>query len=347
MKNAWWTQMTNTRRFIEAAAGAAASYKSVVICIPEDIPWYNAMINEVQDSLNRRNANNAFECIDCPDTQPGEFLMNRYCSKQQIADYRPGKSYAQFLASGQSFVLNDKFIWIRNVQETKLHEWIDFITEYNKKMEKGNHPAVFLLEIHNPSIFTSNRKFISRICYDDYVQQYDYFTYAAVCASSVQGIPDYLTPYLAELAAALAGYDLELSSYLVNSGLSFLQDPSAFYLTHANIDNYSKEMEKSLERKIWEVQLKTLFPKVEDYRRSLIEDYYEEICNSLPMPNGYGGEISSAEQVEIGQLTYLTDNGMLKLTQTQSNILHALRDARNNLAHFHTVEFEIVEQLLR
>ena len=52
------------------------------------------------------NPKNKLEVIECPEEEPGEFILQKYCKRETRAKYRYGVSYAQFLGKCQETVLN-------------------------------------------------------------------------------------------------------------------------------------------------------------------------------------------------------------------------------------------------
>ena len=62
------------------------------------------------------NPKNKLEVIECPEEEPGEFILQKYCKRETRAKYRYGVSYAQFLGKCQETVLNDRYVGCRIFQ---------------------------------------------------------------------------------------------------------------------------------------------------------------------------------------------------------------------------------------
>lgn len=105
--------------------------------------------------------------------------------------------------------------------------------------------------------------------------------------------------------------------------------------------------EKEMESLIWEVQLKTVFPLIEKYRKRMILSYRGIITRELPIRNGYGQSINEPEEVEIGVLYYLIGKSSLKISEKEYTELENYRNARNRLAHMKILELSTIEQILK
>ena len=56
----WWTH-----KFEEDIVKAAAEGKSVLLSLPENVPWKNTLLDMVEEQLKQENYKNAFEYVDC------------------------------------------------------------------------------------------------------------------------------------------------------------------------------------------------------------------------------------------------------------------------------------------
>ena len=347
MDKLFWQQMTNARRYIDDAVStltASENCKSVSLVIPKDIPWYTTMKSLIESGVKQHNAMKSMDIIDCPEEAPGKYLLDSYCKREKRATYRPVKSYAQFLAEAEDIVLNDKYIWVRNIPNTgKYHEWESFITEYNQKMKKENTPAVFILEYIGEESF-QDRKALSVLCYRDYINPFDYYTLATMIASGVS-VEDKLKPYLSELASCLCGDNLSACAACVAGGERFLTDPISFMEENGIAYTLAAD-EKSLKKQIWEVQIKILFPRIENYRSSFIEKYKSQIENVLPINGPFGAMIESVEEVEIGPLSYMAGSRLIDVPAREGIKLSEIKTARDMLAHIKPLAYEDVRKIL-
>lgn len=71
----WWTHIIKAHKFEEDIVKAAAEGKSVLLSLPENVPWKNTLLDMVEEQLKQENYKNAFEYVDCPKEEPGLFLL--------------------------------------------------------------------------------------------------------------------------------------------------------------------------------------------------------------------------------------------------------------------------------
>ena len=136
MDQIWWKQITKANHFIKDLAATVLDSKSVILNLPEFVPWQDTMYEMVEGILNEENPEYRLVVHECPTEEAGQFLLEEFCKKDKRASYRYGMSYASFLAQSEGIVLNSRYIWIKNVTRDKLEEWSKFILEYNKNLPK-------------------------------------------------------------------------------------------------------------------------------------------------------------------------------------------------------------------
>ena len=133
MDRLWWMHITKAHKFKEDIVNAAAGGRSIVLSLPQNTPWKNTLKELVEDRLRMENPKNRMEEFRCPEEDVGAFLLRKYVRKERRANYRYGMTYAAFLGKCEDTVLNDRYIWVTDVSQKKLEEWLGFIAEYNKK----------------------------------------------------------------------------------------------------------------------------------------------------------------------------------------------------------------------
>ena len=79
----WWTHIIKAHKFEEDIVKAAAEGKSVLLSLPENVPWKNTLLDMVEEQLKQENYKNAFEYVECPKEEPGLFLLNNYCRRKK------------------------------------------------------------------------------------------------------------------------------------------------------------------------------------------------------------------------------------------------------------------------
>lgn len=352
MEELWWNHITKAHKFMEDIVTAALEGKSMILSLPVNVPWRNTLLELVEGQLKLENPKNSFEVIKCPREEAGLFLLNKYCKKEMRASYRCGLTYAEFLGRCEDTVLNDRYVWVTDIPETKYEEWLEFIVTYQKNVTKKT-PAVFVLETNDVSFAKRAKKGIKKMIFDQNIGAYDKFAFCALVATENNG-RDYMRPYLAELAATICSEDIELCAECVRMGNTFIEEPSN------TIRNISKEKcrsngeayqfsktDEEIRRLVWETQLKSVFPVIERFRGCFIKKYYEQIKKVLPISNSCGENVTIPEDVEIGTLFYMVGCSALSVSSLEYGELERYKDARNKLAHLDILELEVVDSILK
>lgn len=351
MDKVWWNQITNAHRFIVSVTDTMLAEKSLILTLPKKIPWYETMKETIEYSVMKQNSQKSFDFVDSPQRNVGEFLMNRYCREEKRVQYRPNKSYACFLAECSDIVLNDRYVWVKNIPSYLYEEWILFLADYVKCMKKNRTPAVFILELYEEVADSRGKKGIVNFSFQKEISDYDKYTFCALAASSVS-CKDFLRPYLAETVSSVCGEDIELCAHCIRKGRQFLENPYEVLSQITKSERRSDETEfefpfheEFLERKVWEAQIRTVFPQIEHYRRYFVDKYRGKIEKLLPIRNSNGEEITDPSELEIGALNYMAAAELLNLDTVEHNHLHMLKEARNTLAHLKTIPQKDVESI--
>ena len=77
--NIWWNRITNPARFIEDASDDLIASESVILRLPEKLPWEEDFFDTLRSGLEKFSAERTFEKISARGvTSPGEFLLNKF-----------------------------------------------------------------------------------------------------------------------------------------------------------------------------------------------------------------------------------------------------------------------------
>lgn len=352
MDRVWWNHITRANKFLEDVVATAVEGKSMILSLPEAVPWHNTLMELVGERLQLENPKNLFEKIECPGEEIGLFLLNKYCKKEKRASYRYGMTYASFLGKSGDIVLNDRYIWVTDIPQSKYDEWICFILEYNKNVTMKT-PAIFILETSDPSFIHKAGKGIGKISFEQNIDAYDKFAFCALAAAD-NNCKNHLRPYLAELVSTICKEDIELCAECILQGTRFLDNPLHVIKTITTSGNRSNgeqyqfvKTQEQVKQLIWETQIKCIFPRVEKYRYYFINQYRNKIMSVLPINNSYGEVVMNPQDVEIGTLLYMVRNGAIAIGDCEYDNLVMYRDARNKLAHMEVLDFVTLEHILR
>ena len=351
MDRIWWSQITKASLFASNVIEALANGTSVVLSLPKHVPWYDTLCDIINDGVIDNGIPRQTYRVD-GSREPGQFLLERFCKPELRLEYRIGKSYAAFLAEQDAITLNSAIVWVENLDAQSLANWIAFIHEYNKKLPAKRQGGLFLLETRGVDAVASSKK-IRCLSFSSEISPYDKYTFCTLISASAI-VDNKVKPYLAELASTVCGDDVELCAHCIAGGTEFAKDP-AKYLTDAAETMYRSDgtgyqmelTEDELRYRIWESQLRMIFPIVERFRMQFVNAHRSDIEKELPITNDFGEVMSVPEDVEIGLLYTLTKNGAIQMKDNaEFPKLRVFKQARNDLAHLNLLTYETVAEIL-
>lgn len=350
MNNIWWTQIPSARHFLGQITETLLMRKSVLLSVPEWLPWADTLYAELENSLIAQGSAKSLKCIDCPADDIGRFLLENYCKKEKRAQYRPTETPASFLARNSDIGLNHYYIWVKNISPERLRSWKKFITDYYAAVPQGMPCAGFILEVSTAGI--ADTRNLVPFSFEQSITPYDSFTFCAL-AGAEAGIPEQLRPYLTEVVSTLCRKDVELCAACLADWRAFFQDPIRQYglLSESGLRSDGRSFSAAadpdqLSHALWEAQLKQLFPIIERYRSDFIRLHFHEIEALLPVSNRLGEDLSTPQDVELGILYYWVLHEQIKTGNNEYHTLDFFRKMRNNLAHLNPLKSEDVYQIL-
>ena len=83
MEQIWWNHIIKVHSFLESIVTETVKGSSMLLSLPNSIPWRNTLIDIVSDRLRIENSKNKFEEIKCPEEEPGAYLLERFCKKEK------------------------------------------------------------------------------------------------------------------------------------------------------------------------------------------------------------------------------------------------------------------------
>lgn len=338
MDTIWWNKVTNASHFLEAIVNAVQERQSVLLELPDTVPWYTTMQEIIKNDISMQNADSAYKYILDTKVEPGEYLLKKFCKKEKQAQYRPLIGYPKFLAKSDDIVLNDMILWIADVDKNQVQKWVDFIENYNKELERGKKGCRFIIETHD-KCKVPDRRGIQFICFEKEIEHYDNYLFNMLAASSLKGT-QLFKQYLAEVVSIMFPDDIELSSQCISHGKKFLKNPikiiesiieqeSRSDGTHFNVTVTREE----LQERLWEAQIKIIFPLIEKHRSVIVKKYKSQIEVLLPIEGSYGETFNEVNEVELGTISYLRGKGKIQMSSEDVHKVEKLKNARNDLAH--------------
>lgn len=353
MKSIWWKQVSNARSFIAEIVDCASDGKNILLEIPDYVPWYDEMADQIEAGLKEKLDYN-LEIVCDDERDPGDIILHKFCKQEKIQTYRPAIGYSRFLAESDDIVLNTRFVWVTDISPERFDAWAEFVYYYRKMIPRGKRGGIFILEMRDTSN-SSSKKGITKISYKKSVGNYDCFVFYAM-ASALNSKHVIIKQYLAELVTAIAGNDIEMGAECLRTTTieKMLDNPweAVKEIAETRIRSNGQDFviprhEDGIQQSIWNAQIKTIFPIIEGFRRNFVEHYYNRIQDELPITNSIGEDVTDPKEVEIGTLLYLICERNIQILPEEHNKLHAFRDARNDLAHLKVLGKEQLENIVR
>lgn len=337
MDKIWWQQFNSPRRFIRDAADNLTNGKSVVLRLPERVPWLDTM-REVFDKRLRKSGTLSIEVVDAKNiSEPPEFVFEEFCEAKD--GFRPVNetAYARFLAQRTGISLNSSCIWIRNAEPAQVNRWFAFIADYHKFLG-GKRGGVFLLETGDALNF-ADAAGVEVLSYAKRISDYDCFAFNIFVAAEFGKANHLMKQYLAELVSALTEGDVEFGAECIRRGESLLQNPAVVFENILSTDAFtSHKSAEDIDRAIWMTQMKLVFPLVETFRRNFIKKYEMTLKTTPPYPD-------APEELEIGNLFGLFALKRWLLDNEDADDLEMYREVRNKLAHLKILPFDELQRM--
>lgn len=329
----WWTRLVNSVRFLDDVKDILMDEKSVIMNFTNNIPWLDIMIFTLEQQLSLMTDTRSFEVRDISSiqTEPGKYLFESYCSESERKKYWPNthKSHERFLATNNNTTLNHRIVCITGINSGNASPWIKAISEYLENRDSEER-AIFILIVQG--INTKKSQYMESIRYSDYVTDYDCLMLCLTMLSSAK-CGSAQKQYISEIASNIAKNNVEIAGLLATAELSLAENPvntASDVLGENNI--IINDLKERVKTAVWEAQIKLVFPRLEDFRRELVQKYYHNIQKLLPITSSSGERVDKASEVEIGQLYFLCSINKI-LEKNEFDLLKKMRDARNLLAH--------------
>ena len=344
----WWNRLVNSVRFLDDIYDELMDEKSVLLLFDTDIPWQDIMIETIEQKLADRIDNRTLDTHDVSKVDsPGNYLMERYCSKDERKKYWPTThgSPEKFLAQNRMTPMNKRFVCITGIKSDQTAKWVSSVKEYLENCDQSQEHGIFILIGQGTGVAAAKQ--ITAFRYSDYVTDYDCMM---LCLTMVSDLSCSRAEkmYLCETASNIAHNHVEQAALLVSEKLSLIQDPvvTASEVYHENGIKVTN-IQETVRMAVWEAQIKLVFPKLENFRAGIIRRSEEKLQDYLPIRSSSNDIIARASDLEIGQLYYLCrEHRVSKIVDnTELDMLRKMRDARNTLAHWETLSYDQLKEL--
>ncbi len=348
MEELWWNRLVNSVRFLDDVQDVLREEKSVFLVFESEIPWKEVMIESLEQRLSDMTDSRTFNVLDVSKAEePGDFLMERFCSKEERNKYWPitHGTPERFLAQNRATPLNNRYVCLMGVTSANAAKWAESVSEYMENCDPDRKHGIFILVVESASVISA--KHTKQFKYADYVSDYDCMM---LCLTLISDISCSRAEkmYLCEAASNIAQGQVELAGLLVSEKLKLIQNPISVAMRvfrENGIEDAS--LCDRVNKAIWEAQIKLVFPKLENFRAEKIRKYEAVFQSFLPIRSSNNDCIDHAADLEIGQLYYICkENRTSRILDTSEyEMLKKMRDARNTLAHWKPLTYDQLKDI--
>lgn len=358
LESVWFKSVSGNVSLINTIRTSINDGKSVVLCVPRDLPWRSSL-REYIDDLEGYYCDSA---VDYKEEIDGQDLKNFLLENYTVdgGDSYRNQDFFEYYEKNQKE--KECIIWLKGIPEERQDEVIKFCAEYMRKIKNATPIVVEVNKL--PQQKQGDR--IKVIEWEKCISAHDLLTYGNLAVGNVEGLSMSQKQYIANACMEIFGYDVEIFSYVLQNEELFqkllrgeimevLQELAYVYDQRGEEEghilySYKHEQQKKIFQKLWRTQLKTFFPAIELYRANYIEKNMNKLQAQLQKKE-YVGEvegkkirIENAEEIEIGLLRTVSFEGGIA-SKEEYYEMSLYREVRNDLAHIHSVTVEKMEKL--
>ncbi|MDO4204213.1 MAG: hypothetical protein Q4D07_06955 [Selenomonadaceae bacterium] len=351
-KNIWWSQVGSARALIDNIVGNLLdSGVSVILTVPEDMPWENNFDEIVRERLYASAGRSPVTiCCDGCETMKDftALALDQFCKRDHRIRYRYNRPIGTFVGENPVATIHDNVVVVEGAVSGNLQWWADFVRDYTRAAEvssqdgNGKH-GTFYIKVKEGAEITPSREVV-HIEYSRAISQYSRHAFYAVAAEEA-GCNYHMCDYLVELLLLCCGEDVELGYICLKAYSEFLRSP---YKVMTRIrKSFGRKGAENVydndlfEREIFKAQLKTLFPLIEEFRLDFIQRNEKIIRDSGILRDE---NVSDPADLELGTYYYYRDR--LAVPEGLKDKLKRYREYRNRLAHLQILTNEEAETIL-
>lgn len=337
----WWGQIGNSLRLLTKVTNALRDCHSAVLQVPQKLPWHQDFYEAIDYRRAAFSGERRLMRLQWEDNaDPGEYVLDELCSNRVRADYWPGQTYAQYLASKDDILLNEYYVWITGIHsKSDLSKWTDFVSQYIQHSDRPDQRAVFILEYDGANTDVYG---VEKIVYS--VENYDCRVFCLESAAANNNTDMHV--YQAELALSIGNNDPELCDALLALGEKLLQDPVKATSEAISMMGGNRLSEQAIVSAAWRAAIVLLFPILEQHRMDFVAKHQAALARHLPISNSNGDRINDPCDLEVGSLCYIVTSASKEFHSDEIEDLRLCRKVRNLLAHNKIVPYADVRKLM-
>lgn len=337
----WWGKLANPVRLVDDIINTLSLGKSVFVNIDKTIPWQDIMVESIIEKLAIFNYNRSYtKHIIEKNKNPGDFLINNFCSKEEISQYWPTTKKEEFLATSKFTTLSHSYVFVNLEKSSNSLEWITFIESYSALFDEDGEHGLFVVFTTDSNI--KSTKNVECFKYSNYVSDYDCLMFCMTIMSS-ENYSSIQKQYISEVATQIAENNAKVAGLLAQCGINLIKNPvSVTAEVFLEVSKNTSNIEHFVDTALWNAQIKTVFPKIEQYRNYFIKKYQSTL--KLYMSNSKY-KANEVFELEIGEIYHICKENKI-ISGIDLETLSKFRDARNSLAHWNVIPYADMMKLL-
>ena len=353
MSRLWWTQVTSARRLLEQVITDLGNGKNVIMSFSAVTPWPEDFRELLGEKIEVTFTAKTVVKIAVEEGDVGQYMLDNYCRRELRFNYRPPQSEGAYLGECKSLTINDNVFWIKVYSPEMLHRWVKFIGDYRRARNNDSSYALFIIDATGLYDDVQQNKFFSLQHIGMEIPEYVRYTFASILADEA-GVKASTIEYLTQLIVSCCD-DIELIPLCIEKQAGLLADPnkplSDIVMDNIRSDGTAFKLERTgnaLEQKVWEAQVKVLFPIVERYRLYIVQKLRKRIEESLSFPYKTNfGELAAPEELELKDLVFAIGKKRMSMDDSvEYERLTNFHRCRNLLAHGKTLDYRDIKYIL-
>lgn len=137
----WWSEIAGPTAMVQSIAEALLEARSVILVVPEDLPWRRQMRDAVEISLCQENDSLQISYVDCQTDcdafirQDGSidipnFLIQQFGLPETYNGYRRSSNITVQGYIINNSVLKDRIVWVKGMDRHQVNAWVEFCCQF-------------------------------------------------------------------------------------------------------------------------------------------------------------------------------------------------------------------------
>lgn len=369
-RDEWWRNLSGPRRFIEHSAELLNENGMVLLRVPQDLCWRDALRAEMEEKLRSWFSQDFLRVEldvrdDCPEVRTEQ---DAFYAILNVLGTRSGSAY-RLSAGGISNYLNlegpnlfaGRLLWVKGFHTQ------DACRAFSALCARCKRDKVRIV-LEDCTGWCNPLANLKEVDYLRFVSPFDTQLLCMMTANECYSSESLLwREYLAILAANLGGFDAELATllleecdlrnqspfhalnYLCQSGYLPQRGATDVHVLY-HIQNDLPGGISYVNKLLWKSQLQVGLPILERALRSTVKSLYPQLKRVLKENTilQFNEPVTDPDNLETGTLYYLMDTGKLAVPDYEMRQrIKLLRDSRNRIAHYEVSSQDQMNEVFR